>query len=170
VSNFDTPKQPTFMQSMSLFQRQMINMSDSLQSFQPSALSRGNFYALFSQKILQCNQAVRFDGITGISGLKVSDQSYITIHSSGTYMISYGFTAAEGTTEGDFVGIKLNDNWITTSLHALPGDGIGVNSTFLFDLQEGQIIHMAVQSAHPITLQAGNANANICILQIVSRT
>lgn len=155
---------------MSLFQREMIHISDSLQSCHSSTLSRGNFYALFSQRILQSDQAVRFDGMTGVSGLKISDQSYITIHSDGTYMISYGFTPAEGTTEGDFVGIKLNDNWITTSLHALSGDGIGVNSTFLFDLQEGQTIHMSVQSLHPITLQAGNANANICILQIVSRT
>lgn len=137
---------------------------------QSSTFSRGNFYALFSQKILNNEQAVKFDGMTGVFGLKVTDQSYITVNSGGTYLISYSFTPAEGVTEGDFVGIKINDSWITTSLHGLSGNGIGINSTFLFDLQEGQIIHMAVQTMYPITLQSGNANANLCMVQMVSRT
>lgn len=170
MNNYDTQNQPIDTQTMPILQKEIISLSDSVQTCQPCTLSRGNFYALFSQKILKSEQAVRFDGMTGVFELKVTNQSYITIYSSGTYLISYGFTPAEGTSEGDFVGIKLNDNWITTSLHTLPGNGIGVNGTFLFDLQEGQTLHMAVQSAYPITLQAGNANANLCILQVISRT
>ena len=43
-------------------------------------------------------------------------------------------------------------------------DEVGINKTFLFDLMEGQELHMAVQSEKNIILQAGNANANLCLL------
>ena len=101
--------------------------------------------------------------------LKIYKQSHIVIQNSGTYLISYSFTPCQGVTSGDFVGIKVNDNWITTSLQSLSLDEVGIHKTFLFDLMEGQELHMAVQSEKNIILQAGNANANLCLLQVVGR-
>lgn len=170
VNNFYAHEQYANPQNIPILTTQVPNVYTAQEQHTPLALSRGNFYALFTQTIENQEQAVRFDGMTGVSGLKVTEQSHITINSSGTYLISYSLTPAQETTQGDFVGLKINDSWITTSLHSLADNGIGINGTFLFDLQEGQILHMAVQAANPILLQAGNANATICILQVVSRT
>ncbi len=164
------------MQNQNLFPRYMSMCSAQLQpsayeqsSAESTALSRGNFYALFSQNIEYQGQPVHFDGMTSVSGLKIYKQSHIVIQNSGTYLISYSFTPSQGVTSGDFVGIKVNDNWITTSLQALSSDEVGINKTFLFDLMEGQELYMAVQSEKTIILQAGNANANLCLLQVVGR-
>lgn len=161
--------QNLFPHCMSMYAAQLQSSASEQPSTEPAALSRGNFYALFSQNIEPQEQLVHFDGMTSVSGLKIYKQSHIVIQNSGTYLINYSFTPCQGVTSGDFVGIKVNDNWITTSLQALSSDEVGVNKTFLFDLREGQKLYMAVQSEKNIILQAETANANLCLLQIVER-
>ena len=161
--------QNLFPQCMSMFSAQLQSSVSEQSNVEPAPLSRGNFYALFSQTIEHQGQPVHFDGMTSVSGLKIYKQSHIVIQNSGTYLISYSFTPCQGVTSGDFVGIKVNDNWITTSLQSLSLDEVGIHKTFLFDIMEGQELHMAVQSEKNIILQAGNANANLCLLQVVGR-
>ncbi|MEE0253263.1 MAG: hypothetical protein UEE41_07685 [Acutalibacteraceae bacterium] len=161
--------QNLFSQYMSMFSPQLQSVISEQPNSVPTALSRGNFYALFSQTMEHQGQPVHFDGMTSVSGLKIYKKSHIVIQNSGTYLISYSFTPCQGVTSGDFVGIKVNDNWITTSLQSLSLDEVGINKTFLLDLMEGQELHMAVQSEKSIILQSGNANANLCLLQVVGR-
>ncbi len=128
----------------------------------------GNFYVLFSQNLHSPEQSLRFDGMTSVSGLTVEQQSYIQVKHGGTYFITYGLTPGFGASKGDFAGIKIGENWITTSLQALSHNAVGINKSFLCDLQEGQILHMALQCKKPISLHAGFTSANLCLLQITA--
>ena len=92
---------------MSMFSAQLQSSVSEQPNTEPATLSRGNFYALFSQTIEQQGQPVHFDGMTSVSGLKIYKQSHIIIQNSGTYLISYSFTPCQGVTSGDFVGIKV---------------------------------------------------------------
>ncbi|MFQ7026007.1 MAG: hypothetical protein ACLRRA_02990, partial [Acutalibacteraceae bacterium] len=68
--------QNLFPQCMSMFSAQLQSSVSEQSNVEPAPLSRGNFYALFSQTIEHQGQPVHFDGMTSVSGLKIYKQSH----------------------------------------------------------------------------------------------